>query len=117
MASRLIRSNKFVAMLLGLDGVLNGVYLNDVFMAVPFVVAAVEFYMTSPTWRLRRWLVVFTGIVIALSLAQGMDYLIGGATGQGIVVLLQGVSLFIVNMLVVVCLAAARSASMANQPT
>ncbi len=109
MATRLVRSHRFVAVLLGLDGALNGAYLNDVLIVVPFAIAAIEFYMAPPTWRLRRWLMLFTVVVVALSMAQAVDYVVGWATGRGSMVLLQGISLLIVNALVLICFMAMRS--------
>jgi hypothetical protein len=110
MGTRLIRSNKFVAVLLAVDGALNGIYLYDVLFVVPFAIAAFQFYMTPITWKLRRWLVFFTVVVVALSLGQGLSFFIEGAVNGGSMTLVQGVSLLIVNALILASFVVSRGA-------
>ena len=110
MGARLVKNNKFVAALLAFDGALNGIYLNDVFFVVPFAIAAFQFYMTPITWKLRRWLVFFTVVVVALSLGQGLSFFIDGAVNGGSMTLVQGVSLLIVNALILASFVVSRGA-------
>lgn len=100
MGARFIKNNRFVAVLLAFDGALNGIYLNDVFYVVPFGIAAFEFYTTPITWRLRRWLMLFTVVVVVLSVQLSLAYIFDGAAKGASVVLVQGVSLLILNGLI-----------------
>ena len=100
MVTRLIRNNKFLATLLAVDGVLNGICLNDVLYVIPFAIAALQFYTTPPTWKLRRWLVLFTVVVVALSLELSVTYFLNGATNGDTTALVEGVTLLIVNGLI-----------------
>jgi len=100
METRLVRNNKFLAVLLAIDGVLNGIYLNDVLYVIPFAIAALQFYTTAPTWKLRRWLILFTVVVVALSLQLSMAYFVSGVTNGDSIALVEGITLLIVNGLI-----------------
>ena len=110
MGARLVKNNKFVAALLAFDGALNGIYLNDVFYVIPFAIAAFQFYMTPITWNLRRWLMLFTVVVVVLSLQLSLAYIIDGATNGASMILVQGVSLLILNALILASFVVSRGA-------
>jgi len=93
MALRLFRSNRFVALLLVIDAVLSSLYIKEVIYAIPFAIAAFEFYMAPLSWQLRRWLMFFTVVVVLLSLLFGMNLILEGFPYQGI-------SLFGLNALI-----------------
>jgi len=100
MGAGIVRNNRFLAILLVFDGILNGFYLSDVLYVIPFAIAALQFYTTPPAWRLRRWLVLFTVVVVALSLQLSMIYIVNGVTNGDSAVLVEGVTLLIVNGLI-----------------
>ena len=100
MGTKLVRNNKFLAVLLAINGVLNGIYLNDVLYVIPFAIAALQFYTTPPAWKLRRWLILFSVVVVALSLQLSVAYFVNGITNGDTTALIEGVTLLIVNGLI-----------------
>ncbi len=108
MATRFVRNNRFLAILLAIDGGLNGIYFGDVLFVVPFAIAALQFYTTPPTWKLRRWLVLFTIVVIVLSLQGSLTQFLGGFSNADPVEIFKGVTLLLVNGLILLNFALTR---------
>jgi hypothetical protein len=97
-----MRSNRFAAVLLLLDCALNSVYLNDITYGIPFAIAAIEFYFIPQFWAFRRWLILFTALVVCLSIFFGVSIFMDGIAFQSSGKLIQGFNLITVNLLVAI---------------
>lgn len=76
-----------MAVLLSVNGVLLGVVLWSYALALPFLMAAFQYFITPPGWKTRRWLDMATLVVTALSLIFALSFLSQGFLAEGVALL------------------------------
>jgi hypothetical protein len=74
----LLFGNRLLALLLAVDGVLNAVLFSDLLFAIPFLLAAAEFFFTPDDWQYAKWLVLFSLVAGIGSLLSSLSILIDG---------------------------------------
>lgn len=85
--------NRLLALLLAVDGVLNAILLSDLLFAIPFLLAAAEFFFTPGDWQYAKWLVLFSLVAGVGSLLSSLSILIDGAMHATALTIVEGVAL------------------------
>lgn len=100
----LLLGNRLLAFLLAVDGVLNAILLSDLLFAIPFLLAAVEFFFTSGDWRYAKWLVLFSLVAGIGSLLSSLSILIDGVMHTTPFTIAEGAALSGLNVAVIALL-------------
>jgi hypothetical protein len=100
----LLFGNRLLAILLAVDGVLNAVLLSDLLFAIPFLLAAAEFFFTPGDWQYAKWLVLFSLVAGIGSLLSSLSILIDGVMRATALTIAEGVALSGLNVTLIALL-------------
>ena len=100
----LLLGNRLLALLLAVDGVLNAVMLSDLLFAIPFLLAAAEFFFTPGDWQYAKWLVLFSLVAGIGSLLSGFSILIPSVLNMTTSSIVEGAALSGLNIVIIMLL-------------
>ena len=101
---KLLFGNRLLALLLAVDGVLNAILLSDVLFAIPFLLAATEFFFTSEDWQYAKWLVLFSLVAGIGSLLSSLSILVDGVMNTSVFTIAEGVALSALDVAIIALL-------------
>lgn len=100
----LLFGNRLLALLLAVDGVLNAVLFSDLLFAIPFLLAAAEFFFTPGDWQYAKWLVLFSLVAGIGSLLSSLSILIDGVMHTTPYTIAEGAALSGLNVTIIALL-------------